>query len=104
MVRLDLLFHLRLDLLEVLRRDAVRQVDVVIEAVLHRRAGGELRLRPDAQDGRREHMCGGVAETLDVRHLGALLEGFAFVVHRNRERFLEFGRNDKGWFMKGGRK
>ena len=47
MVCFDLLLHLRLDLLEILRRNAVRKIDVVIKAVLHRRPGGELRLRPD---------------------------------------------------------
>ncbi len=59
----------------------MRQIDVVIEAVLDRRPGGELRLRPDAQDGRGQHMRGGMAEPLEVGHLGALLEGFAFVGH-----------------------
>ena len=67
-VRFDLLFHLRLDLREILGRDAVRQIDVVIEAVLHRRPGGELRLRPDAQDGRRQHVRGGMAQPLEVGH------------------------------------
>ena len=59
----------------------MRQIDVVVKAVLDRRPGGELRLRPDAQDGRREHMRGGVAEALQVGHLAALLEGLAFVGH-----------------------
>ena len=83
-VRLDLLFHLRLDLLEILRRDPVRQIDVVIEAILHRRPGGELRLRPDAQDGRGQHVRGGVAQALDVGHLVALFEGLAFVGHKEK--------------------
>ena len=56
MVRFDLLFHLRLDLLEVFGRNAVRQFDVVIESVLDRRPGGELRFRPDFQNRRREDM------------------------------------------------
>ena len=80
-VRFDLLFHLGLDLLEILGRDAVRQFDVVIEAVLDRRAGGELRFRPDVQDGRRQDVRGGMAQPLDVGHLRALLESFAFVGH-----------------------
>ena len=83
-VRLDLLLHLLLDLREILRRDAVRQIDVVIKPILHRRPRGELRLRPDAQDGRRQHVGGGVAQALEVGHLVALFEGFAFVGHRER--------------------
>ena len=50
MIGLDLLLHLRLDLLEILGRNAVRQLDIVIEAVLDRRAGGELRFRPDFRE------------------------------------------------------
>ena len=51
MVRLDLLLHLGLDFLEIFGRDAMRQFDVVIKTVLHRRPGGELRFRPDFQNG-----------------------------------------------------
>ena len=80
-VGLDFLFHLLLDPREVVGRDAVRQVEVVVKAILHRRARGNLRLRPDAQDGRGPHVRGGVAEALDVGHLVALFEGFAFVRH-----------------------
>ena len=67
-VRLDLLFHLLLDPREVLRRDPVRQIDVVIEAVVDRRTGGKLRFRPNAQDGRGQHMRAGVTESFDVSH------------------------------------
>ena len=48
MIRFDLLFHLRLDLFEIVRRNAVRKIDIVIKAVLHRRPGGELRFRPNS--------------------------------------------------------
>ena len=68
MVRLDLLLHLRLDARKVLGRDAVRQVDVVIKAVLDRRAGGELRLRPEAQDGRGQHVGAGVTKGFNFSH------------------------------------
>ena len=78
-VRLDLLFHLLLDLREILGRDAVRQIDVVVKAVFDRRPGGKLRVRPDAQDGRRQHMRAGVAQPLEVGHLVALFESLAFV-------------------------
>ena len=69
MVRFDLLFHLRLDLLEILGRNAVRKIDVVIKAVLDRRPGGELRFRPDFQNGRGEDMRRRMAKPFEVRHL-----------------------------------
>jgi hypothetical protein len=76
------LFHLRLDLLEVIRRDAVlRQVEVVVEAVFHRRAVGKLGIRPQAQDGGGHHMGTGVAQAVDVGHLGAFFESFSFGGH-----------------------
>ena len=68
MVGFDLLFHLRLDFLEVLGRDAVRQLDVVVEAVLDRRAGGELRFRPEAQDGGGQDMGAGMADAFQLGH------------------------------------
>ena len=68
MVGFDLLFHLGLDLREILGRDAMRQFDVVIEAVLDRRTGGELRFGPDAQNGGRQNMRAGMAEPLEVGH------------------------------------
>ena len=83
-VRLDLLFHLLLDAREVLRRDAVLQIHVVVKAILHRRPRGKLRLRPDAEDGRGEHMRRAVAQPLNVGHLVSLLDGLAFVGHNKR--------------------
>src|SRR5437762_1179970 len=47
MVGFDLLFHLRLDVLEILRRDAMRKIDIVIETVFHWRPCGELCFRPN---------------------------------------------------------
>ena len=47
MVRFDLLLHLRLDLLEIIGRNAVRKIDIVIKTVLDGRPGRELRLRPN---------------------------------------------------------
>ena len=47
MVGFDFLFHLGLDLLEILGRDPVGEFDVVVEAVLDRRAGGELGVGPE---------------------------------------------------------
>ena len=69
-VRLDLLLHLGLDFLEILGRDAVRQFDVVVEAVLDRRAGGELRFRPEPEDGGGQDVGGGMADALQVGHRG----------------------------------
>ena len=82
-VRFRLLLHLGFDLREVVGRDAVRQFDVVVEAVLDRRTGGELRFRPDLEDGRGQDVRGGMAQPLDVGHLRALLESFAFVAHES---------------------
>ena len=84
MVRFDLLLHLRLDLLEIVGRDAVRQIDVVIKAVLDRRPGSELRFRPDPQDRRRQDVRRRMTETLEVGHLRALFESFAFFFHQGR--------------------
>src|SRR4029450_1235706 len=50
MVFFDFLFHLGLDFFEILGRDAMRQLDIIVEAVLDRRSGGELRFRPKTQD------------------------------------------------------
>ena len=83
-IRLRFLFHLGFDLREVLGRDAVRQFEIVIEAILDRRPGGKLRLRPDAQDRGRHDVRGGMAQPLEVGHLRALLGSFAFVGHGNR--------------------
>ena len=47
MVRFDFVFHLGLDLFEIIGRDAVGKIHIVIKAVLHRRARSELRFRPD---------------------------------------------------------
>ena len=81
MVGFDLFFHLGFDLLEIFGRDAVGQLDVVVEAVLDRWSGGKLRFRPDLQNGGGENVRGGMAEPLQVGHLGALLGCFAFVGH-----------------------
>ena len=46
----------------------MRQLDVVVEAVLDRRPGGELRLRPDAQDGRGQDVGAGMPDALQLGH------------------------------------
>src|SRR5438552_14075450 len=97
MVGLDLFLHLCLDLLEIVRRDPVRKIEIVIETVFDRRPSGELRFRPDFQDRRREYMRRGVTQPLEVSHLRAHLESFAFVIHKLRDSStaLRFARNDK---------
>ena len=81
LVLLGDLLHLRLDFLEIVRRDAVGHVEIIVEAVFNRRAVGELRVRPEAQDGGGHHVGGGVAEPLEVGHLGAFVESLAFGGH-----------------------
>ena len=81
MVRLDLLLHLGLDLAEILGGDAVLEIDVVIEAGLDRRPGGKLSVRPEPQNGGRQHVGGGMADALQLGHLLALLRGFAIFGH-----------------------
>ena len=61
MVGFDLLFHLCLDLFEILRRNAVRKIDIIIETVLDRRPGGELRLGPYFQNRSRQDVRRGMA-------------------------------------------
>ena len=68
MIRFDLLFHLRFDLFEIVRRDAVWKIDIVIKTILHGRPGSELRFRPNLQNRRCEYMRRGVTQPLDVRH------------------------------------
>ena len=81
-VRLDLLLHQLLDPRKILRRDPVRQIHIVVKPVLHRRPRGKLRLRPDAQDRRRQHMRRAMAQALDVGHLVALFGCLAVVGHK----------------------
>jgi hypothetical protein len=80
-VRFRLLLHLGFDLREVFGRDAMRELDVVVEAVLDRRTRGELRLGPDLQDRGGEHVRGGMAKTLDIGHLCTLFGSLAVVAH-----------------------
>ncbi len=81
MVRLDFLFHFLLDLREILGRNAVRKFDVVVKAVFHRRAGGELGVGPQAGDGGGHDVGGGVADALQLGHFLAVIQRFTFVFH-----------------------
>ena len=72
MVGFDFLFHLRLDLFEVFGRDAVVEFEVVIEAVLDRRPGRELGIRPDLENCCGQDVGSRMPQALDVGHLRAL--------------------------------
>jgi len=87
MIGLDLPFHLRLDFLEILGRDAVAQFDVVVKTGLDRRAGGELRVGPQAEDGGGHDVGAGMADALEFGHLLAVVGCFALSI-------LVFGRHD----------
>ena len=66
LVGLDVLAHLRLDLREVVLvdRDAVRELEVVVEAVGDRRADRDLRARVELEHGLGEHVRDVVAQQL----------------------------------------
>src|ERR1043166_1273516 len=81
MIRFDLLFHLGLDLLEILRRNAVRKIHIVVKTVFHRRSGSELRFRPNLQNRRRKYMRCRMTKPFEIGHLCTLLQSFAFLVH-----------------------
>jgi hypothetical protein len=81
MVGFDLLLHLGLDFFEIVRRNAVGKIDIVIKTVLDRRPGSELRFRPDFQNSRGKDVRRGMPEPLDIRHLRALLQSFAVFIH-----------------------
>ena len=59
--------HLLLDPLEVRRSELLREIDVVVEAVGHRRPDGELRTGPEAQDGVRHDVRRGVRDDHENR-------------------------------------
>jgi hypothetical protein len=54
--------HARLDALQVVRAERLRHVEVVVEAVLHRRADAELGLGEQVLHGLRHHVRGGVPQ------------------------------------------
>ncbi len=72
MIRLNFLLHLRFDLFEIIGRDAVGEIHVIVKTVFHRRPGGELCLRPDLKNGGGKYMRGRMAETFEIGHRRAL--------------------------------
>src|SRR5690606_5383219 len=70
-VAADHLLHPLLDLGELIGRERLGHVEVVVEAVLDRRAEADLRLRTHLPHRRGEDVCRGVPE--DVERLGVLL-------------------------------
>ena len=94
MVRFDLFLHFRLDLLKIVRRNPVREIDIIIKAVIDRRSGRELGSWPDLQNCRRQNVRSRMAQALDVAHRCSHLRSFAFLRH-NSERCLDYARHDK---------
>ena len=102
----DDLAHLLLDGVEVLRRERLVAEEVVIEAVLDHRADGDLRARPQALHGLRQHMGGVVPDQLqrarvlaaDEFDLGVALDRVGEVrehaIERHRDRALGERRRD----------
>ena len=60
--------HLGLDLRKILRRDAVRQIHIVIKTLLDRRTGCKLSFGPNTQNRLGEHMSAGMAQSFEIRH------------------------------------
>src|SRR4030095_8534960 len=86
-VGLDLLLHLGLDFLEVLRRDAMRTFQIVIKAVLHRWAVGELGVGPQAENRGGHDVSARMPDTLELSHFRAIVERLSFRVGRRRWRW-----------------
>ena len=63
--------HLLLDLHEVLGRESVVEVEVVVEAVVGGRSDVQLGLGEQAEHGGAQHVGGGVTDLLKGRHLRA---------------------------------
>ncbi len=84
----------------------MRQFDIVIEAVLDGRPGGELRFRPETQNGGGEDVGAGMADAFQLGHGRALMGmrhvgggnvfGSTQFIGHNGKRFLDFARNDRG--------
>src|SRR5439155_23089721 len=83
MVRLNLLFHLLFDLREILGRNAMRQLQIVIESGLDRRAGSKLCFGPNPEYGRGHDVGARVADALQLRHFAAVVQSFTFNFHNN---------------------
>src|SRR5205809_4249277 len=81
MVGFDLFFHLRLDFLEIVWRNPVRKINIVIKTILYGRPCSELCLRPNLQDCGRKYVRRRMPEPFDIRHLRPHLRSFAFLIH-----------------------
>jgi len=100
----DDLAHLLLDGLEILRRERLVAEEVVIEAVLDHRPDGDLRARPQALHGLRQHMGGVVPDQLqrarvlaaDEFDLGVALDGVVQVREHAIERHGDGALGERG--------
>ncbi|CAB4733347.1 unannotated protein [freshwater metagenome] len=98
---LDDLAHRGLDLRQVIGHEGHVDVEVVVEAVLHRRADAQARLREELLDGLRHHVGGGV--TQDVEPVGAV-HGHALdlvTVRQHVGEVLELARHARGDDLRG---
>jgi hypothetical protein len=77
MIRLNLLFHFLFDLWEVVGRNAVWEIDVIIESVLNGWPGGELGFGPEPEDGGRHDVRARVPNALELGHATAVVKAFA---------------------------
>src|SRR5262249_24435918 len=78
MVGFDLFLHLLLDFREILGRDPVLQIHIVVEPVFNRRTVGELGVGPEPRDGGRHDVGAGMANPLQLAHFLAIIESLAF--------------------------
>jgi hypothetical protein len=53
------------------------QIKIIIKTFVRRRADIQERIRPEAENGRRHDMGGGMAQPLKIGHFVPLFEGFA---------------------------
>jgi hypothetical protein len=88
LVGLDVGAHPLLDPGQVLltRPLAVRKLEVVVEAVLDRRADRDLRLRPQLEHRRRHHVRGVVSQRLEVVCVVLGHRGFMLSPHLRRQK------------------
>ena len=81
----DDLAHAFLDLLQVILRDRLGQVKIIVETVLDRRADGVLGLRVEFQHGLRHDVRGRVADAVKQRIFVAFVLVRHFCLHKNED-------------------
>ena len=74
LILLHHLLHLRLDLLKIIRREPMLQIEVIIKPLIRRRPNIQLRLRPNPQNRRGQHMRARMPNARQPIHLLPLLQ------------------------------